>query len=46
MYCEKCGKEIRDDALFCGHYGRRIDDGSKRTGMFHMGNDDREYSLV
>ncbi len=28
MYCEKCGKEIRDDALFCGHCGQRIDDGS------------------
>ena len=27
MYCEKCGKEIKDDALFCGHCGQRIDDG-------------------
>ena len=24
MYCEKCGKEIRDDALFCGHCGAKV----------------------
>lgn len=23
-YCEKCGKEIRQDAIFCPHCGRRF----------------------
>ncbi|MBC7246418.1 MAG: zinc ribbon domain-containing protein [Actinobacteria bacterium] len=33
MFCEKCGKEIADDSLFCGYCGATVSSASAGTGQ-------------
>lgn len=46
MYCNKCGKEINDEAVVCIHCGCAVNNGSARNNPLAPAEEDKVSAII